>query len=336
MGGQVSQESVANVTSSVVSTIIVNAALFCNTESLSEQMTRITCNPSVTVPNGVYEDGAGCQLCLQNIKDNAENYYKTVRTTWETEGATIKKSIDEDYTQIIQSFISCANVCKACVIEDISQKTMITDSVNCQATNNIRNSITQKLSAAINQKLENNQDVFSGLAEMLGASTRNQVVTNLTNRVSSLLTDNIIQNARSQINTIQNIDLTVSSVVVKGTTQDSAINSVQTFFAKNKIFNNVISKAEADVAQNVVNSQNTIDTLGNTVVKSVGTLARLTNSVFGKIVIFLYSLLGVLLIGMIVFISVKLIRKKVKEDQEKDDTQLTKLKTSGNTIFNAF
>jgi len=332
MGGSVSQEALVSIVNDMVAEIFVNIAVYCNSTNTSSQTISIECNPANITPssNTIYELNASCQACFQGVTDNHLNYYKFQKQLWEAGDIApgVQKSIDSDYQDTINGFIACGTLhCKACVTQDLSQMSIIQNVTNCSAFNNVQNSISQQLMAQITQQLTNNQDMLAPLAEMLGASTTNEITTNIANRISSKITTNVVSNIQNQISSQQSIVLNQNSANISGMTQQSSFHSIQTYLAKTNIFNDILTQSQWDVLQNLVNEQNTIDSLGNTVVKAVGYLSKLLTNVVGKVVLFIMILVGVIFVVIVIYIISSLIRKEVRKQQEKDQVMEKKAET---------
>ena len=321
MGGGISQQEIINETTDMVSSIFVNIALYCNTSSVSNQVISINCTPATANPNGIYENNPACTTCLENVRDAQIAYYTDTKKLWERGDfpPQVQKPIDSDFQNVINQFIVCTTTfCKACNIQNQSQLNSITSTINCAAFNNIKNSITQQLITSVNQKLTNNQDMLAPLAEMLGASSYSEIVYNITNRINALITDNVIADISQQISSQQSLIYNVASVNSSASSQKSAYTSVQSYLQKTKIFNTIFSEADFTLLQTAINNQNTINSLGNSVTKAVGYLEKLVTNVVGKIVLFILILLGVVFIGLVLFIVTKLIQKQLKKQHDKD------------------
>jgi len=313
----------------MVADVFINISLYCSSQNTSDQTVKITCHPYTSSSSIIYEENIGCKTCIQNIVDNQLNYYKFQQSLWSTTAPSVQGSIDTDYQNVINEFVSCGKTaCKACVVENVSQSTVIQSVINCSAINDIQNTISQQLTAQITQNLVNNQDMLSPLATMLGASTTNDVITNINNRITSLISTDVIQNITQQISNTQVITIEGKSANVTGQTQQSAFNSVMTYLGTTNIFNNILEQAQWDVLQDLINTQNTIDSLGNTIVKTVGYLSKLLTDVVGKVVFFVLILVGVIFLAMLVYIVTSLVQKSVQKKQAEDAV----LKKSAETV----
>lgn len=323
MGGGVSQMEVVNEVNDMVATIFTNIALFCSTVDTASQTISIECTPPVTDPNSIYELNSSCISCFSGVRDTRLQYYSFQEQAWKNgeQVPGVKMPIDQDFQDVIQQFISCTkNHCKACVAENLSQKTIIQSVLSCQAFNQVKNSINQQLMNSITQKLTNNQDMLAPLAGALGAKTTNDLVYNLTNRISVKITNNVISNIQQQISSQQSININNGGGTLnqKGVNQQSAFHSIQTYLQRTNIFNNILSSQQWSLMQKLANEQNTVGSLGNTVVKSVAYLSKLLSNVVGKVVLFVLVMVGVIAVGILMYIVSNLIRKELKKQHDKD------------------
>lgn len=338
MGGGISQEELVKQVDDVVANVFVNIALYCNTEDIATQTTNITCDVQSVVSNlgSIYELNTTCEECFDTVVSRHLEYYDFQREQWKngTAAPGVQKPIDSDYQNAINQFIACAANCKACDVENVSQKTVIRSVLNCEAFNNVKNSINQQLMTSIAQKLTNNQDMLAPLAEMLGASTTNDVIVNLTNRISAKLTDNVISNIQQQISSNQVINISLGGGDVQGQTQDSAYHSILSYLGRTNIMNTILSDTQWRTLETLINDQNTINSLGNTVVKAVSYFSKMLNNVVGQVVFFVLVLVAVVFVGVVLYIITKLIRKAIKK--EKDHQMAAAIKADHVSAFETF
>lgn len=318
MGGGISQQEVVNEVNTMVGNVMVNIALYCNTQNIGTQTINIDCHPVLSNPDAVYEANDACRTCIDNIVMAQAAYYQTQREAWNSRPATVVKPIDSDFQNVINAFVVCTTQrCKACDVQNVSLSSVISSTLGCNAFNNVKNSLTQKLTSAVSQSLTNNQDMLAPLAEMLGASSYSDVVYNITNRISAQITDNVISNVQQTLNANQSVTFN-SSTTANGITQKSALNSVVSYLQKTQIMNNIFSDSEWKALQDLVNDQNTIGDVGNTVTKAVGYLSRMLTDVVGKVVLFVLILVGVIFLGIVIYIITQAVRKSLKKQHDKN------------------
>ena len=299
----------------IVASTFTQITQTCAAEVSSEQIINVSCNPTlsgdVNNPNSQpYENHDACKLCIENVKLNALAAYEQQRAAWENgERAIVRKPIDQDFQSVLSEMTLCGTRCKACVFQDLSQQTVITGVTECRALNTIENQITQLLSANVDQTLSNNQDFLSPLTQLFGAKSRQDVVFTITNRIKPLISIEVKDAIINQISNSQVITLTSSTnATVTGTTQQSAFNAITTFLSATKIFNNVFSEEELESFQTLVNTQNTVDSLGNAVVAGTTAFARMIKGVLGKIVVAVFAVVGVVflsIVGYLVYTKIK-------------------------------
>lgn len=328
--GQTNQSEVVNEMNSMVASVMVNIALFCNTQNTSSQTIDIECKPQVSDPSSVYEANGACRKCMEDVVSSQLAYYNTQRAAWTNRPATVEKPIDSDFQNVINEFVICTTQqCKACNIQNVSQLNTIKTTLGCNAFNNVQNSVAQKLVAQIDQSLTNNQDMLSPLATMLGASTYSDLVYNIASRMSAVMTENVISNISQTISSQQNMTFNQdSSVSIQGLTQQTAETAVQNYLQKTNIMNSVFTDAQWKTLQDLVNEQNSIGELGATITKAVGYLSKLLTNVVGKATLGVIVLLAVVFLGVVLYISTKLIQKELKKQHDKD----TALKAQAETL----
>ena len=318
MGGQISQQEVVKEVNNMVANVIVSIALYCNTADIGQQTIDIECNPQLTDPNSVYEANDACETCMSNVVSAQLGYYTLQQEAWRTRPAAVEKPIDADFQNVINEFVICTTqTCKFCYAQNVSQTNIIKSTQGCNAFNQVKNSLTQKLTAAVSQKLTNNQDMLSPLATMLGASSYSDVVTNVTNRISALITDNVISNIQLSINSQQTLTLNAGGSF-SGLTQYSAQTVAQNYLSKTDLMNNIFSDSQWKTLQDLVNDQNTIDSLGNVVTKSVSALSQLLTNIVGKVVLFVLILVAVVFVGIVIYVITQAVRKDLKKQHDKD------------------
>lgn len=318
MGGGISQQEVVNEVNTMVANVMVNIALYCNTQNINSQTVTIDCHPVLSDPDSVYEANDACRNCMANIVAAQLAYYNTQREAWNNRPATVDKPIDSDFQNVINAFVTCTTQrCKACDAQNISLSSVISSTLGCNAFNNVKNSLTQKLTASVSQALTNNQDMLSPLAEMLGASSYSDVVYNITNRISAQITDNVISDVQQTLNANQSVTINTDTTA-NAITQKSALTSVVNYLEKSDIMNNIFSDSEWTTLQDLVNDQNTIGSVGNTVSKAVSYLSRMLTNVVGKVVLFVLILVGVIFMGIVIYVITQAVRKGLKKQHDKN------------------
>jgi len=244
MGGKISQQEVVSVANTMVANIFVNLALYCSSTNEAAQLVNIQCHPNEIDPP--YEMGSQCQDCFQGVADAAKRSYDQQRELWSSRPPSVRGSIDSDFQSVIQDFVTCGvQKCKLCPVSNVSQNTIIRSTTSCEAFNNVQNTVSQQLMVAISQQLTNNQDMLAPLATILGASSTNQIIYNLTNRMMASITDNVVTNITNQISTNQTVTVASNdggSLSVTGITQNTAATAIQKYLGNIGIFNSIFSQ----------------------------------------------------------------------------------------------
>lgn len=315
MGGGSSKTVGTNIITEMVAQIITNITLSCSNSASSEQKIDVQCTPPVDTsvkPVQPYENREACKTCMNNILASQLRAYDLQRSSWQFGAVKVNLPIDTDYATVIQQFIACGTTqCKACVFQNLSQSTIIQSVVDCEAANTITNVIDQKLTASITQQLTNNQDFIPGLFQMLGASSSQQIVSNLTNRISTKITQDVIAGV---LNTIQNNQtLLLVNANVSGQTQASSYTCAVTYLQKTDLFSSIFTDAQWQQLQDLYNEQNTTDELGNAAVKGLSSITRFLSSAIGKVVIAMLAVVAVVFVIGCVMGIVFAVRKQLQK-----------------------
>jgi hypothetical protein len=319
MGASNTKSIVLDQTNTMVANIFTEVAVSCSNDADVSQSILVNCDirgkgnvNSITEP---YESNYGCRQCIENILQTSHDNYQFQRGLWPTDGYRVKKPINDDFQNVVTSMLTCGrSQCKACSFENLSQKTIVTQTSTCESLNSVQNQITQKLIDQVTQQLTNDQGAVQGFLGIFGGSSTQDVVNELVSRISVKLDEVTISKIRSQINNTQTIKLGLGSIT--GLTQESAFHSVKTYLGQTNLFNDILSEEQWQIFQKLYNEQNTLNTLGQTVVKTVQFIDRLLKTVTGYVMFFVLIMVGVLFLGLTIFWIVNLVKKFRKQKTE--------------------
>jgi hypothetical protein len=323
MGGSSSKQVATNIINSMVATVFTTVALTCSNNAESVQNISVYCNPPLdaSVPpdqQEPWENQPACKTCIANVVEQKKTFYDLQANSWRFGKVAVNLPIDEDFTTVLKQMIACGTICKACVYQDLSQATFIQNLLECKSMLSIQNSINQKLTNAITQQLTNNSDFLAPISQMLGASSMQQIVANLTNRIAVKITNEVITGVLNTIENNQTMVLTGSSTDVKVQTQDSSFNCMVKYFQDTSLFSTIFSDEQWQVLEQLYNDQNTIGDLGNAVVRSLNDITRFISSDVGKVVIAMLVLVAIVFLGVVILGLSLYIRKKVAEQKAKE------------------
>jgi len=322
MGGGISQSAIVNQLNIMVATVITNISSYCNSNNISNQAINLECSPgNYLVEDMVFEQNEACNQCMQTQVYNANQFLTFQANLWDKSAPSVQGSIDSWFQQYINQFIICGQTaCKACVIQNVAQNTIIQSVLGCQAFNQVQNEISQQLMDQVTQQLTNNQDMLSPLAEMLGASSTADIIANVTNRMSSLLTETVISNIQQQIDSVQTLNYEVGNFKINGNTQQVAFNQVVNYLSQTNIMNQVLQQTDWTTLEHLINNQNTINTLGNVVVQSVSTISKMLTNIVGQVIVFVFIVMAVVFTIVIFYVIAKLIQKYVKKNKATEES----------------
>lgn len=311
MGGSSSKTETLRQLNEAVAQVITDVTLQCGNTIQNLQNLTVKCRPNqaqideLKARNLPYEDNQACRSCIQGILDTKKGEYQLQRNLWGRHSAQINKPIDKDYEEIVTSAIRCGtSFCKACSIQNISQKTTINGTANCQSLNQINNAVDQKLSEKVIQGLRDHQNALSPLATALGGGSDQDVATELVSRVSSRITDTVISNIRQQIDNVQTLTFdTEGSFLANGNSQNSAITSATNYLSQNQVFNNILTDQQWDTFQKLLNEdKDPLSAGGEFVAKNLGFLDKAAKSVLGRAFIGIVAVCIAAIVGLVIYI----------------------------------
>jgi hypothetical protein len=331
MGGNNTKSVGVNAMNDICTSVFSSISLNCTAELDSFQDIELECVPQLENPNIAYEDSPACQILINNILEDQQNKYAAEVASWAHQAPAVRSKINQDFQDVVTAMIDATIKCKACVYQDLSEQNIISDSLNCQALNSIQNQIDQQLSMNIQQSLTNNTDFLAPLAQMLGSSSTQAIVSNIASRMSTKLTDTVIANINNSISTIKTINFKKSgSVIAKGVHQKSVTKAVTNYLQKIQLFNTVFSEEEWTILQSLANSQNTIGEIGNAIVNSATDMSKMLTNIVGKVVFFAVIVLIVVAIAVFSLVVYKSVKKVIKYQR----THELKTKQQNNIVSN--
>ena len=174
-------------------------------------------------------------------------------------------------------------------------------SIDCEALNTIKNSISQQLTDKVTQGLNNNQDVLGSLGQLLGSHNSQDIAVSVVNRINQILTTNVISDIVQTIQNNTSYSITSSGgTVVKGITQNTAYTSVMSYLTTTDIMDQMFSSSEWTTLTTAYNTQNTIGELGAFAVGLSSIFRRLVHSVLGQVMLVAWGIAAALF-GILVF-----------------------------------
>jgi len=275
---------------------------------------------------------------LDGLQSNYLETIKGIETIAQRTGSTNVKSADEALYALFKglSDLGTTGGCKACAIEDLSQMLSVQAEQDCAFTLNLQNDLDQQLTSALVQSASIHKDILSSLAQVLGASTKEQVITEIANRMNALITTNVTQRAINFLQGNQNILIysNGSAVAKQHVHQNAALDSVTSFLSSTKIMNSVLEKEEWTKLQDASIDQSTITKLGDVTAQGLGLLTKMVTSEAGKAVVFVWGITLVIFVFVVIFFIVKTIQKSWNNaEQRKMRKELNSSSPSESNVF---
>lgn len=312
-----SQATLITQVNTIVTNIFIETAIQCSNTAATNQVQKIEC--LVSDPTQTPENSFACRNCFYNIYTEYIAYMQLQQNKWNSGGSTIAvdKPIEDDFHDLIQKGVTCGlSLCKKCVANNLSQQTAISSDLNCNALNNISNTIDQQLTEKVTSQLENHRDLLAPLASIFGGDSSN-IVANIVSRIGTSVKQSDISKIIKTIENSQTINIIGAQKTVN-ISQSSATNSVMNYLVTNNITNNILTQEEWDILIKNINSQNTLGSLGDALVKGVSILADLATSLVGIIMIGIIVSMCCIVAATVIYIVVKIVQKKIKEASVKE------------------
>jgi hypothetical protein len=314
MGGGGTKEAVVNVGNSLVAEAYITATFKCQIQVKANQSMVFECDPQLKLKTGTldfYEENPGCIKCLDDILVVNESDERVWKTGWSAGRTATGANETTSFEQATAAFQNCAKtICKACLWENNLQLSAIQFDSKCKFDISVIQNMAQNVEANISQSLVDNQDVLSSLAQAMGAKTNISLVANLSSKVMSRFSVNILAEISDKINANQQMNF--ENTDAKGVRQDSSNKLVSDFISENKFVNNVLSDNQWKVYQQIKNDQNTIGDLGDSLSKTTLTLGEVLNSVVGQVLVITIILVGIIIIvvsGLAIYKAIKATKK---------------------------
>ena len=186
-----------SITNSVATDMVVAA----NFDSAVDCISKISGAQSITLQSGgeylparkLREAGSSCLLCAEALRD-----IRLARQTLETDALRLNSSYEPQQPSNLVSAAmlggapepsvnpigACDLMCNDIVVNNVSQSQLFEAQTDCVIDNQVSNDIQQSLSATLNAKLENKQDVLGQLSDAFTSNTPS-VVNNLVSRLNN-------------------------------------------------------------------------------------------------------------------------------------------------------
>ncbi len=330
-----SKAALVQATREVVSSAIVTSLTQCSSFAQADQSTSITCMPRL--PAGtVYEGNAACGSCNGNVFDGMMAGHAQERAMWdkgEDSEVRVRLPIDEEFKLLMARVGSCGlTTCKACSLANVTQYNILNADMKCYAQMRDTTVFQNNLSTIVKQQLLANQDVLAGVARALGSGAD---VINITEKITSSISSHVTQDFLNTLSKTMSQSQTIT-IVAGGSffgnniSQNTAFTLALEAVTEADIVNKAISDGTFAVMEQVINEQNTLNSVGAILFTSTITFATALDSIVGKVMIAVLVALGVVLLFLASYAMYKMIKQLVSHNiEDEKQTDLSQMTLSG-------
>lgn len=332
------RKAIINASNQIVATAILQSLNYCTQVADTWQSINITCNP--VMPAGeVYEGNKACGTCVEDVFLGMLNQHQLERKQWDRETPTdigVRLDINSEYTLLMGRVGTCGLVsCKACTLANVSQNNILTVDSSCYSTLTNTTFFQANLSSLVQQQLLNNQDVLAGVAKAFGNNDVSTLTEDITNRISSQVNENFLQEFVNQLKSTQIINInSTGSFSGNGIAQINIFQLATQYVQDQSVITNSLPSEMFTMIEQVANEQNTLNDVGTlTFEATVGFTAALSN-VVGQVMIATLALLGVVVVAIVAYAGYKFIRKTSQAAaQVASEVELTRLQKAALVEF---
>jgi len=302
MGSKVSREVINHELNQMTAEILTSIQLKCASDTINNQIISVDCQNGVNLTTA-YENNPTCTSCIKDILTRKQQEYAQYIVLAQNGKPNLNiPNINLDLLYVWEQMTACGkNFCKACVLEDISQSNMVNVDVNCNATNNVTNQVQQALVTSITQKLSTDYDIFGSLANVIGGNDAQSVVNNISNRVKSVITESLITTIYTKTKSNQDISIkTTSNVSLRNISQVSTYSTIVKYLGDNSIFNSIISNAEIKSLQQLYDTNNSTNAVGNAFNSVNSIFADMLSGITGYVLLAIFICMGLAVVIVVV------------------------------------
>jgi hypothetical protein len=313
-----SKKGLIEATNSIITSAITNSFVSCMSEVKSLQYASVTCHPNLDTlavrtddpkrrPT-VFEENQECTNCIESAFRGLHHWHELEERRWlnTSNEVAVITSFDKELATMTNALEVCGmQSCKACNMVNVTQSNTIDATQGCTAKIDLETKFKNNLTGIITQELTNNQDVLSAAAKVLGTDGLGTLTQELTNRISTHVTKLEIDAAILNIQSTQRFTYSGQAGSVGGISQVNAFNVVQQYVTDSKFSTKAVSDVDFQSMADILNKQNTMDSLGNLVFHSTVDLTEAINSAAGQFMMFTVGILAVLFLAIFSYLAYK-------------------------------
>ena len=313
---------VNNVTTDMVVAANFDSALDCISKVTGSQSINLQSSGEYLPARKLREAGSSCLLCAEALRD-----IRLARQSLETDALRLNSTYEPQQPSNLVSAAmlggppepavnpigACDLMCNDIVVNNVTQSQLFEAQTDCVVDTEVNNDIQQSLSAAVNAKLENKQDVLGQLSDAF-ISNSPSVVNNLVSRLNTTVNTQVAQSLLNQARNNQEFNLGIQnsngsshSVFVNNATQTFSSKSIAKLSVSNQVVNSLKQSADFSIAQQLLNKNDSIGDISGAFVQVIDTMADLLPTIVGSLLLILGGVLAVAIMfaGSMYFLNPK-------------------------------
>jgi len=271
----------------------------------SSQSISVGCFPPTDIEK-VREASPECQTCLRIAGD----LYKMdvdfdTRLAIQDNRSDLRLRPDDLYNALAKNLEECKYVCKTCVIEDTSQRSILTMVQNCQFSAEKMDEWRRSVAGDVASKLYQRTDWLGSLMKSMGLQSQEEVATLVSTRIRQSIgqeTIDIITNAVQNTQDITVRSLGDGTVLLRGVHQNNAIEISSRALVEASFGSNVITEEEWNQAVELWKETVTLDPIGKIIERgfklAVTTVITTFQSAIIGVIIACATILFVIIVGI--------------------------------------
>ena len=295
-----------------ISKAYFNATLECDESSEIINSIDLTCQPTGST---AYDQTRGCLYC-QNLKESMvnaraqleqESYTrsdgKIKQQTMSPDVARAWKQPDEEGYSIV--FDVCRNICEACIIEGVDQRSRLHMTASCsQANPDFLARMKNDIEVSIRQKLNDHVQEFNKIDASLDFGA---VSGSMSDTLMSVFQQDLATKMYEGVLAIQQLAMDDSeSIVVSNVTQSFSADISESICDRASINVDFYSQDKVDAQETIIqNNSSGLNELRSAVEGSVDSLGSLWSLLEGKLIIIAVLIFTLLLTGLGAFLLVQ-------------------------------
>lgn len=337
-----SKEGIVHVVNTMTSKVILKHMASCNSANLLNQDLEVTCRPSAVTRTedgtvlDTYEENKSCTDGMHAILNGMIYQFGTDTTVgleevyWKDHEVKVRTKYDQQMQDLLDRYtaIGTSN-CKACLIDDVTQSSMLSSESNCYSTDTYNESFKSQVGEAVTQQLIMNQDVLNGAIKSLEKPGVKEISEDISSKIAQNITQNFMDDLSNTLSNLEVISIN-SQTAIKGNqlTQHSAFSIVMKKVTEQDLATKILTDQQWSIMGTEIDNHQELDEIGQAIFKTTINFAHTIDNTAGYVLIGVASFMGLLILIIMGHSIYKIIeREKIHQVHNDALKQLHKVKS---------